>query len=436
MKKQKPKLPEAYYDPKGGCYWILDNRGRWMTVNETSLSRILKSAGVSPLVQGGKLISPLDSSITKLQTTKNVDYAGPLAGYTAGCYEIQGSRVLVTDSPKLVVPVRGDWTLLESVFKNMLDDADFDQRRYFYGWTKVGFEALRNGQPRAGQALVLAGPGDCGKSLVQNILTQVFGGRSAKPYQCMTGATTFNADLFQAEHLMIEDETAAHDIRARRNLGQQIKNITVNESQRCHAKNRTPVSLLPFWRLTISVNDEPENLMVLPPMDVSIEDKIILLKAVRKPMPWPTETDEQRGKFWAALMAQLPAFLDFLLSWEIPTEIRSQRFGVTHFHHPEILAALDGLAPEHRLLRLIDTGVPFGSNGDRREWRGTAADLESILRNGENGSRQLATELFYFPSACGVYLAKLEKKHPDRVTSRRIHGQTEWTICPLGGVTP
>jgi hypothetical protein len=44
----------------------------------------------------------------------------------------------------------------------------------------------------------------------------MLGGPSAKPYHYMTGKTTFNADLFRAEHLMIEDEapyTSFHELR-------------------------------------------------------------------------------------------------------------------------------------------------------------------------------------------------------------------------------
>ena len=44
----------------------------------------------------------------------------------------------------------------------------------------------------------------------------------------------------------------------------------------------------------------------------------------------------------------------FLFQWEIPSKLVSARFGVTHFHHPDILQAIDNLAPESRLLRLID----------------------------------------------------------------------------------
>ena len=100
----------------------------------------------------------------------------------------------------------------------------------------------------------------------------------ASPYQYMTGMTPFNGEMFKAEHLVIEDNAASTDIRARRSFGSLLKTITVNDHQPCYAKGKQAVSLTPFCRLSISVNDEPENLMVLPPIDESIEDKLILLR--------------------------------------------------------------------------------------------------------------------------------------------------------------
>ena len=214
------------------------------------------------------------------------------------------------------------------------------------------------------------------------------GGRSAKPYQFMTGGTDFNSDLFGAEHLMVEDEQASTDIRARRHLGSQIKNVTVNEEQRLHAKGRDAIIVRPLCRLTISLNDEPENLMVLPPIEDSLEDKIIILRAHKNPMPMPTQTIEQRRAFWGLLMAELPAFLHFLTEWEIPEHLRSERFGIAHYHDPDILREIDALAPEFKLLSLIDTAIFLdGSN----EWTGTSEELERML-TADEGAKHSKTE--------------------------------------------
>jgi hypothetical protein len=268
----------------------------------------------------------------------------------------------------------------------------------------------------------------CGKSLLQNLITLILGGRSARPYQFMSGLTPFNSDLFEAEHLMIEDEQASTDIRARRNFGAQLKNITVVDWQRCHAKNRVAISLAPFWRLSVTVNDEPENLMVLPPIDDSIEDKLIILRASKFVMPMPTVTLEQRKVFWQTLVEELPAFLYDLKQWQIPKSLSSERFGITHFHHPEILQAIDNLAPEFRLLRLIDDEL-FQSDA-AVTWEGSAEALERYLCADNSSCRNEARKLFTYTTACGAYLGRLAKRQPERFSSVHTRQGNQWTIRP------
>jgi hypothetical protein len=426
--KQSDRESETnyYFDTGRKEYWTVNNRGGWINLNETQFKRILKQRGISPKVPEGIHVSPLDEQLIDIQQSCDVHYAGGLAGHRAGVYEMGERRILVTESPRIIEPVPGEWPMLRAVIDGLLHDLQFDQRPYLLGWLKVSFETLQAREQRPGQALVLAGVHGCGKSLLQNLVTLMLGGRSARPYQFMSGLTPFNSDLFEAEHLMIEDEQASTDIRARRNFGAQLKNITVVEWQRCHAKNRVAITLAPFWRLTVTVNDEPENLMVLPPIDDSIEDKLIILRASKFPMPMPTATLEQRTEFRQTLTAELPAFLHYITQWKIPAALLSERFGVTHFHHPEILQAIDNLAPEFRLLRLIDEEL-FQS-GAAGPWQGSAEQLERRLCADDSKCRNEARKLFTFNTACGSYLGRLAKRQRERFCSEHTRMGNQWTI--------
>ena len=266
------------------------------------------------------------------------------------------------------------------------------------------------------------------KSLLQKLITVLLGGRMASPYAYMTGVTPFNGELFRAEHLVVEDNAASTDIRARRNFGAFLKTITVNDDQPCFSKGRQAVSLTPFWRLSISVNDEVENLMVLPPIDESIADKLILLKASSAPMPMPTGTLEERRAFWARLVSELPAFVDFLRGFAIPANLHSRRFGVTHFHHPDLLRTLDDLAPENQLLELLDGELFVGPLPE--PWEGKAGELETRLTGGDSGTAYSARRLLAFRAACGTYLGRLALKHPERIARRMSEGHSVWTIQP------
>lgn len=246
----------------------------------------------------------------------------------------------------------------------------------------------------------------------------------------MTGATTFNGDLFAAEHLMIEDVAESTNITKRRHFAAQIKAFSVNREQHCHGKNQQALTLTPFWRVSISLNDEAERLLVLPPVDEDIADKLMLLKVQKRDMPMPTETPDQMEAFWNALVAELPAYLHHLETWAIPEALRSPRFSIIHYHHPELLAALEALSPEQQLLEMIDAEI-FDPTFNRHDpWEGTAADLRNYLTGENRDCRKIAETLLYTPVSCGTYLSRLTAKHPERVTMRRIHGVHRYTITP------
>lgn len=410
----------AYYDIPKKEYLVRNSAG-WIPQTEAQFKRRLKNSGVSTKTRDGEMLSPADVEILRIQDHESVSYSGALAGYREGLYNQNGLSILVTDGPRLIEPRSGDWPTLLAVFKAVLDDPHHDQLDIFYGWLHTAATALRQGQLMPGQALVLAGPARCGKSLIQNLITDILGGRSAKPYSFMTGGTQFNSELFKAEHLMIEDEAPSTDFRSRRNLGNFFKQLTVNEDQRLHAKGRDALMLKPFWRVTISLNDEPEDLHVLPPIDSSLEDKLILLRAYRRDLPMPASTVVERKLFGDTLRRELPAFLHWLLTaYSIPDHLQFERFGVRHFHHPDLLAMLREISNEARLMELINRylDAPF---------EGSASDLEATLYA---NAPQQTRSLLNFNGAAGAFLAKLAREPGARVRKHRTADENLWKIWP------
>lgn len=423
---------DGFFDKGKKSFWITNSRGEWYEVPEASVKRHLQQAGYSNKKKNGDVLSALESKLVEMQDCRDVAYAGKLAGHNKGMVESCGNRILITESPRLIMPRRGEWPVLARLINGMLLHRDVDQRQFLFGWLQVAIGALLAGQIRPGQILVLAGPANCGKSLLQNLITELFGGRVAKPYRYMVGNTSFNGELFEAEHLAIEDEFSSTNITARRHFGARVKEFSVNEVQSCHGKHRQAVMLRPFWRVSITLNHEPENLMILPPMDDSLLDKFILLKAALNPMPMPTETLAQRAEFWGKMLAELPAFVHFLLNeFKIEDAFKSERFGVTHYHHPELIAAIAELSPESQLLSMIDGW--FDSHVDRNELRGTAQQVESEIRD-QYGSD--AGKLFSWPTACGVYLGRLQQQHPDRFRFHRSAELREWLVLRRGLKNP
>jgi len=420
----------AFYDKGKKSYWVNNSRGEWLEIVEGALKRFLRQAGFSSKTPRGDVLSPLDAKLVELQSCNDIAFAGKLAGYSKGLIECCGGRILVTESPRLVVAKKGDWSVLKKLIDQMFCH-DPKQIEALYGWLRVAIQALLAGNRRPGQIMVMAGKAGSGKSLLQNLFTELFGGRIGKPYRYMTGATPFNGELFEAEHLAVEDEVSMTTLAARRHFGSRVKEFSVNETQSLHAKHRQAITVKPFWRVSVTLNDEPENLLILPPLDESLLDKFILLKAALHPMPMPTESLQQRNVFWNRLISELPAFVDFLLNeFLISDAMRSERYGILHYHHPELLSAIIELSPEVQLLGMIQ-GWLEANHAD--QLHGTASEIERTLRSEYSSD---LSRLLSWPAACGVYLGRLQSLHPDRFLFHRSADQRTWMILREGLTKP
>ena len=96
----------SYYDQSTGKYLIRDNRGVWINITVQDLRRHLKECGFADKLGD---TTTVDFELNRIQRELCVDYAGSLAGYEEGIIEQGGCRILVKDSPKLILPVEGKW---------------------------------------------------------------------------------------------------------------------------------------------------------------------------------------------------------------------------------------------------------------------------------------------------------------------------------------
>lgn len=415
------KLPLLYFDSRAGGYWLEPSPARFLYLEKRDASLHLRQAGLDPEERVGALTA-LERAFWVAQVERSVDYAGPLAGHRCGAFVTSsGGRVLVTCEPRGDVFRKPEGSeecpRLEKFFAELFGPGS-PQCLHVLGWLKFARQSLLLGDFRPGQLLVLAGPSNCGKSLFQAIVTEFLGGRGAAPYRYMTGQTAFNADLAMAEHWAIEDETSSTDIRARRAFGNALKVACVNREMSVHGKGRQAVTLPTFRRLTLSCNDEAENLMILPPFDASIRDKVILCRCS------PATVAEDRKEAWSALASELPALAVKLAKWRVPPSIRCPRFGVQGFASPDLLEVLQSVSPEVRLLALVDS---FLWDNRPSTWIGTAEELERRLRSNPEFCWQVE-RLLYYSSACGVYLGRLASQQPGRVSSTKERSKTVWTI--------
>lgn len=433
----QPPDVEVFFDGRdSGYFYRIKNR--FVKLAKRDLQLHLRTLGLRDDIFWQSL-REIDYPLWKAQTDRLIDYAGPLAGHRVGVHKNSSGRTfLVTEE------AGGVWNDLPKKSKRPKFVGDFleellpnDQWLSFCHWLRIALESLRAGDFRPGQVVCLAGPSDCGKSLLQSIVTEILGGRSANPFRYMMAESQFNADLAWGEHWAIEDPGSTTDIRTRRQFGAKLKECTVNRDFSIHQKGKDALLLPVFRRVTISVNDEPENLAVIPPLDQSIVDKIFMFKCSRVVKAFEpflsTAGTVDRKAVWAEVQGETHGIRAWLLAGlpKLPVALQSTRFGVKSWQHGELLDELCNLSPESRLLTLLDEAL-FNDPDMVGAWSGKAIELEQELRKSEFSFE--ADKILKYHGACGTYLARLASQFPDRISKRVKDGYTVWSIKkPVAG---
>ena len=411
-----------------------DGRVRYLEMGAAELRRKLRVRGFRnrPDSDAGESVAPIDRIFDAATETRTVDFALSISGTKAGVYDLPGGRVLVRESPRLIEPDYNahDFTTINDFLTALLGEGSIR----FCCWLKIALEALRAGERRPGQALIIIGPPDCGKSRIQHqIITPILAGRSADPKSYFFGRTDFNAELIGAEHLLIEEipSLSRHDERLF--FGERIKEIVANDTARLHKKNRDGVTVSPFWRISITLNDNPEKLRCLPPLTDDLAEKIIMEQAKPAPEFWTRFADapDPRKAFRDASEGELPAFAAYLLSMPIPERLKGKRYGVQSFIPAEIAQTIFESEPEHHLMLLIDKAIFPETMTHVEPWCGDAVDLKQARCSEGSTVRGSASRLLgAYPTATGQYLARLAFKFPTRFEKNRSAKKRGWIIRP------
>lgn len=448
-----PSGIEVFYDVRDGSYWYRLS-GRYVALKKSDILMHFRAAGLrEDIFFDGQ--REIDWPLYNSQLNAMIDYAGALAGHRVGIFKDGSNRkFLITDEAANVwndLPKRAPEPKFFAAFiQELLPSGQWND---FCHWLAIALRSLRRGDFRPGQVVVLAGPSGCGKSLLQGIITEILGGRSANPFRYMMGLTQFNKDLCGAEHWPIEDPATTTDLRTRRQFGAMLKECTVNRDFSIHQKGKDAISLPIFRRVTISVNDEPENLVVVPPLDPSIQDKVFLFHCKKVVTAFhqfravdgtptlleetKTDGDVDRSAVWQHIMKEIPVIQNWLLQTfkAVGPDRRDDRFGIKAWHHPDLLAELVAFAPEYRLLNLIDEVLwaDVAQGEPLVAWKGRAVELEKQLR-----ASQFAFEVekcLRHTNQAGSYLGKLAKVEPQRITRHVYAGYPSWEIKPPPALT-
>lgn len=429
-KESVEALPVHYYADRSKWYGPNGQDG-FSLLSASQAVSLIAEHGFNRSIKDPQGNTKADRAMLWLVQNRAVAYAGPLAGYPAGCHHIEGGRILVTDSPRLIEPKPGKWPVVKRLVETLLADESQPQVPAFYTWAASSFRAYWERMTSPGPwsfrhcpALAIFGPKGCGKTaLLDLILAPLFGGRKGDPMNFLKEGR-FNKDLFAASLLVMDDKGASANLQERRQRGESIKDLIWKPEQRMEGKGVDALMLRPFWRLVIAGNDDDSGLQVCPALSPSLEDKLILLKASQaEGLP----TTHEENDAWAdVIRKELAAFAAFLVAYQPPAGLKlDPRSRVVNLWHPELAAALREMQPESRLLELIDS---LDLLDGHTVWEGSASQFEQAMRRKDHSG--ILDRLFPTGQAAGRMLAELARFVPGRVEKRNWHGVSHYRVFP------
>lgn len=225
--------------------------------------------------------------------------------------------------------------------------------------------------PGRGQILILAGPAGVGKSFIgRYLLGELMGGVTDAEKFYLEGSR-FNSSIVSSPVHLIDDKLGSRSPRTRLQFTEALKIVSANAVLRYEAKFGSALESVPWaGRVVVLANEDAQSLSVLPDLDMSTRDKFMMLKAGGAKFHWGSDAENQ---YWLA--QELPYFARFLLSWEIPSDMRDGRFGVRAIQHADMekASAENGLTQVtievlEACLESSTKGRDPGLEDDQRGW--------------------------------------------------------------------
>jgi hypothetical protein len=405
---------DIYYAGRPGYYRKFPD-GNWRTQNKDEVAAYLLAAhNLNPARTAKNIPSELESAIFFLNQSKVVDGAMPLVFDKREVVPLSGFRFLNISRAKVLEPAAPAANVQWGTGFPWIADwlwKMFEPRRqlvYYLSWLKLFYEGARNGDLQRGQALFIVGGTDRGKTLMNAIwIPHIMGGGSDAGSFLVHGRE-FNKSLCEVGHWHIDDAQAAANQGEHTKFTERVKKLIANPFMPYRPMYVDEVQVPFRGRLLVTLNSDPQSLLMIPDMDRNIQDKLMVLSL--RP---GTHSFKGNAKTERTLWDESPAFLRWLLQWKAPTHLvdEKHRFGMKTFIHTEVreTAAMTGYdsdilgvmeilwETDDELVECAKKGVP---------WETTASNLIATIAT-HPAAHRLLTGLTV--RTTGMRLSKLSK---------------------------
>ncbi len=387
----------------GRDYWR-KVEGVWRLFKRQDITLYLRVAnGISDERPRGAVASQMDEVLNQIQQAKSVDGAAPFIYRREAVISFSGKRYLNIARSRLLVPADGPQPWGERFpYIAALLDGYFDppeQLPFFLSWLAYAYRSALAGRPRNGQVPFLAGDVNQGKTLLSNVVVGDLMGGHMDASDYLLGESRFNKELFEVGLWTVDDTVPSSDPRKQQLYSAMLKKIPANYSFQYHPKFRDQLMLPWAGRVIITCNADPESIRILPDVEMSLLDKVMLFKVATAERDFTDAADRIR--------AELSFFAGFLRDFEIPEQCRGDaRFGVKCYHHAELIETAQQSGKTAAFTELLEMfKQSIFSDKSREEWTGSATQLLSEMMADEV-TKHVAGK--YTPDQLGRRLSQLQ----------------------------
>jgi len=362
--------------------------GSAVAIPKEQLILELRRAGYSPRSKKGQPLSEVEAAILTISNDNRIDEIAPVVFSKDRIVTYNSHRILNNANISPVEPADdGDpalWPFLHDWLSQLFINDGRPTVEYFFAWMKRFYNAVLEKTDDQGQALILVGPTNKGKSLLSNRVISAMVGGFADASDYLSGQTHFNKDLAGKASWVIDDTTSAASFQDQRRANELIKKTVANPRIEYHAKYVDAVSVPWTGRIIFSVNEDANSLSVIPSLDSSNRDKLMALRVSNDATSsFPPNTVVEQ-----IIEEELPHFGRYLLDWGVPQEIEGlNRFGVVSYIDQTIATAAYDNSSRSAVAELVEFFVKRAREGGMAGlWRGTLTDFQVSLHEFNAGN--------------------------------------------------
>lgn len=375
----------VYFD--GRSFIVKDGSGRYAFHTKDNMRLLLQvTRGLKANAPRGET-SEIDRALAHVLQHGVVEGAGPCAFYPKGVFNYGGRRILNTHQIEVMQPApeasvwgpAGKFPFLSNFFDTFFLPVE-PQKDRFLAWFQYHYRACHARKPLSGHGVFIAGPVGCGKTFLNRGILGLSLGGFAEANSYLISSDNFNSELFEYALWCIDDGSVASSDKIHQLFSENVKRTVANRDHRCNEKFRKAFQTPWQGRIVVTLNPDPDSLRLIPNVDVSILEKLMLFLAGERKVQFRSQ-DEMEN----LLARELPYFLCWLLDWTPPAhcyEGADVRFGLAPYAEPSLLQSANLSSGKSVFVEILTRWLTEyfteqAPHADR--WEGTATELRMAM---------------------------------------------------------